>query len=150
MSIAIKTYRGFDILYNEETDKFECSLTSDGGTAAKMNLSGLQKYIDEHIKENQVFESFKAFRLNGYSDLPDAFIEVTGIRKDRKFVGLDSNGKAIAVGVYDEKCYYRYDKRNEVVFAKIASIMADIDNLRTQVKEAKKDLVLTPIKELKP
>ena len=96
MNVKIETYRGFDILFETDSERFSFNL-DEGSWRQKQSYSACKKNIDDYLKENQ---NFKPFELESTTH-PWEKITVTGIRKDGRFV-IEKDGIKDQLSTYDE------------------------------------------------
>ena len=52
--ILIETYKGFDIEFNIDCEKFQC-ICIDENTKESTSFAPVKRFIDEYIKANQGF-----------------------------------------------------------------------------------------------
>jgi len=159
MKVKIETYRKFDIFFDTENEAFssEAKKEADWLTPAKelkvsKSYAAVKKSIDDFIKENSTFEPFFVrTKPNKHVYNEDKRrIKITGIRKDGRFVAEDLKGKLFQVSEYDESDYILEDDRDEIHFATIAALQAEIDTIRKRIKRAEEAVNGKSLTELKP
>ena len=91
MAILIQNYRGFDINFNPDTERFSFEL-DNSSWFEKQSFSACKQKIDEFIKESSKFEPFEVQTLNN-SYHGNKKLKIIALRKDGRFVGQDENGK---------------------------------------------------------
>ena len=78
--ILIETYRGFDIEFDTNCEKFQCICTEDNAKEST-SFTAVKKFIDDYKKINQDFKPFLV------ESIPDSYktekLKVIGVRKDR-------------------------------------------------------------------
>ena len=99
MAIKIETYRGFDILFEPQSERFTFAL-DEGSWTTKQSYSACKKNIDDFIKNNNNFKPFYAIKKDAIRK-----VFVTGIRKDNKFVFDDG-----ILSDWDEKYYILHEE----------------------------------------
>ena len=57
MKVAIENYRGFDIEFDTDHEKFQCIIT-DGEEKESRSFTAVKKFIDEYRKDNQRSHNF--------------------------------------------------------------------------------------------
>jgi hypothetical protein len=89
MKFEIETYKGFEIVYNDDSDKFECSmeLNDNVKNAKRGSLADMRKEIDQFIKANFDFKPFWFFTKHWSDSFKAAYC--SGIRTDGKLVAKD-------------------------------------------------------------
>jgi len=111
----METYRGFDIYYDEDKDKFVCEMVmeDDFKTSTRSSLTALKREVDKFLKANANFKSFKVMVISsGYGDedkksFDGDLITATaiGVRKDGALIiEKDNDGK--------NKSYIKYEPGN--------------------------------------
>ena len=110
--LLIDTYRGFDIYYNEDKDKFICEMVmeDDFRTSTRSSLTALKREVDKFIKSNANFKPFKIMIVSpGYGDYDnkqfDGKVETAmaiGVRKDGALIIEKDNERK-------DKDYIKYE-----------------------------------------
>ena len=115
MKILIETYRGFKIIFDTDSEKFESDV-SEGNAKESKSFSAVKKYIDEFIKSNYSFTPFwietnpKILYIGGYKS-----VKVVGIRKDGRFV-IEENGDLQQLSDYNLEKYILKVDENEAAY----------------------------------
>lgn len=97
MDVLIENYRGFDIMFDKDNEKFTFS-TDDIKWNEKQTYKACKTKIDEYLKENS---GFKPFQIRN----ADTILEVVGARKDGKFV-IEKGGKKEILSEYAESSWF--------------------------------------------
>ena len=113
MKTIIENYRGFDIEFDTNCEKFQC-IVSDDITKESISFKAVKIFIDEYKKNNQ---DFKPFWVEA---IPDAYTEdkslkIVGIRKDGRFISETTNGKKQQVSDYDLQRYMLSKPENKAI-----------------------------------
>lgn len=113
--ILIKNYRGFDIEFDVDFEKFECICTAEN-TKESTSFSAIKKFIDEYKKTNQDFKPFWVELIpNKYKSEK---LKVIGIRKDGRFVAENSKGEKNQIADFELNRYMIVKPENEMVIKK--------------------------------
>jgi hypothetical protein len=109
--ILIETYRGFDIEFDTECEKFQCICTEEEAKESK-SFAAVKGFVDEYKKANQ---GFKPFWIEGKYD--DSWKrgekhKVIGLRKDNRFVIENPDGTKDQISDYDIKYYMLFKESN--------------------------------------
>jgi len=138
MSILIETYRGVEINFEPEREKFTYTF-DDSSFWDKQSFGQCKKSIDEWLKKNATFEPF--YVMGDETWLSDGKkLKIVGIRKDNRFVAENSKGEKIQISEYDENNYIEYLPENEPIYAKVAILKGDIDRINKEIDLARKSL----------
>lgn len=130
--VQIETYRGFDIAFDTEDEKF--SALGDDWTSNNKTLTACKKAIDEYIKENYEFKPIIVHSDDNDLDKK----RIIGIRKDQRFVYQSESGETYQISEYDEKRIIIYNPYNDHVYDNIRDLKDKIKNLYEQVEKEKK------------
>ena len=143
MNVLIENYRGIEIIFNNETERF--SFTIDTGSwREKQSYAACKKNIDDYLKANATFEPFYV-RNKGTGDK----IKIIGIRKDNRFIKQLPNGGNDQISEYDEKDYIDFKESDETYYATIAILELERDAIWTKIKEQRSLITGTTLKEMK-
>lgn len=130
MKVVIEVYRGWSIQFDTEKEKFYCHSESFDKDENKNSFASTRKWIDDFIKENEVFKPiWVEAKPKSYSNKK---IKLIGIRKDGAFMYEDSNGEKKQLSKYDEKDYILYDEANEKHKIEAWKIDEQIEALRLE------------------
>jgi len=120
MKIEIEQYKGQTIEYDDEHDKFVCDMTIEDNfkTTKRLSLKDVRKEIDNFVKTNLNFKSFKVLQVSGYG-FDINVLSVEGIRNDNSFTCKNEReierGKGYTIINFDKENrrdynkYYEYD-----------------------------------------
>ena len=144
--VLIKKYRGFNIHFNPDNERF---YTEIDGTSwhQKQSYSAVVKFIDDYIKDNHVFKPFKIVQ-DGNAFTSSKEVTITGIRKDGRFI-YEEKGKKCQISDYEEKNWFLHDIRNEKIFATVAILESEIDELQKKIKAEKNKLIKVTLESVK-
>lgn len=127
MEITIEKYRGFEIIFDTDNEKFTYS--TDGiGWNEKQSYSACKKSIDDYLKNNHDFKPFH-IRHKRCGQL----LEIVGIRKDGRFI-YEKEGKKEQLSSYSESDYIIYDKEDDIIYLTIEGLEKQIDVLNASIK----------------
>jgi hypothetical protein len=140
MKIEIEDYKGQTIYYDDNSDKFECSieLNNNVKTSKRDSLQDLRKEIDLFIKANIEFKPFKFLMKSQYGGNSFSLYECSAIRTDGKFVisQVGSTYKSYA-GKKESALFMKLD--NEL-FERLNQIVKEIEDLRVKSNNEIKEL----------
>jgi hypothetical protein len=108
--ILIENYRGFDIMFDTNYEKFQCIIT-DENSKESVSFAAMKKFIDDYKKENQLFKPFWVEPIPGSYKVDK--LKIIGIRKDERFVAEKGNGEKIQISDYELKDYMLIISENE-------------------------------------
>jgi len=138
MRTEVDKYRGWEISFDTETEKFTAYSNLHDLEIEKGSYASVKKRIDEFVKEN---DTFKPYYIVPTPDHRMYFgkdkIKIIGCRKDGVFVYEDNKGKKYQLSKYHEKHYMLYHPDNEAVLAHYDEMIAAAEDIR---KEANKYL----------
>jgi hypothetical protein len=123
MEVLIENYRGVDVIFNTESQRFSFSF-DEGKSHEKQSYSACKANIDKYLKDNQCFESIT---LRSDRDWNCTF-KIVGIRKDNRFV-MEYNGVRSQYSDYNnpERLYLKSDddihKRADEISSEISALM---------------------------
>jgi len=88
MKIEIENYKGFQISYDDYSDKFECEmeLNNKVKNLKRGSLNDVRKEVDQFLKANLEFKPFKFFKKSAYGGKSFDTQFCSAIRTDGKFV----------------------------------------------------------------
>lgn len=131
MNVKIENYRGFDIMFETDSERFSFSLDK-GSWKEKQSYAACKKNIDDFIKENQNFTPFFVINKNGSK------VKIIAIRKDKRFVSESVRGNE-QFYEYEEERYYLYEEKYE-------EIINNIKKLENQISEKHKEISIEQAK----
>lgn len=133
MNVLIQNYRGVDILFDADNERFSYQFDL-GSWNQKQSFAACKKSIDDYLKDNATFEPFVVREWQS-----GRCIKVVGIRKDNRFVYEKGNSKE-QISEYDEKNYIEYDEAHEKQYATIAALEIEIDAIQEKISEVRKTI----------
>lgn len=132
MQVLIETYRGWEIYFDTDAESFYCHSERYDNEKKKQSFAATKKYIDDYIKENSNFKSFKIERLrDGWGDM---YLTVVGIRKDGALMVENSKGVKKQLSRYDMKDYVLRNPDNDPIYVAIKELEVKISELDGQVR----------------
>jgi hypothetical protein len=136
--ILIETYRGFDIEFDTNFEKFQCVAT-DEKTKESVSFTAVKKFIDDHLKENQNFKSFCIESIpNFYGRDP---LNVVGLRKDGRFVAENEKGEKVQIPEYNEKEYMLVVEENKHPLLLLKELKEKLEKQRIESDLKRKEIV---------
>jgi hypothetical protein len=145
MKTLVEKYRNFNIYFDSELEIFMCDAKESGWNdkdAAKISKSfaSVKGFIDEFVKDNANFESFivkvSPDKVNHLGTSEPREMKIVGIRKDGRFVYEKSNGEKVQVSTWAESKYILYNSEDDIIFARIAILELEVDEVRQKLKDA--------------
>lgn len=144
MNTLIEEYRGIDIIFNTDTERFSFDI-DEGSWNEKQSFAACKKNIDDYLKANAVFKPFKIrYKQNG-----DSILLVVGIRKDNRFI-VERNGKKEQFSEYSEKDYILFDEKDNIIYSQITELEKQRCDLQKEVSKLYDFIDTITLKELKP
>jgi len=148
--ILIETYRGFDIEFDTNCEKFQCICTEESAKEST-SFTAVKKFVDEYKKTNQDFKPFWV------EPTPDGYkgskLKVIGVRKDGRFVAENSKGEKNKISDYDLDGYMIFKPENEMALNKLAEQREKEEKQRVENNETRKLIIseinITTLKEYK-
>lgn len=149
--ILIENYRGFDIEFDTQYEKFQCIITEEN-TKESNSFSPVKKFIDEYKKQNKDFIPFSVIPTpTSYKN--GGGINIIGIRKDGRFIGENSKGEKIQIPNYDESDYMLSNEPNKEHLNRLLELKKEKEEYDAKYKESWKEVVskinITTLKEYK-
>lgn len=131
MRTEVDKYRGWEISFDTDTEKFTAYSSGHDSEIEKGSYASVKKGIDEFIKENDTFRpyfvvptpSYRMYRNNNR-------LKIIGLRKDGAFIYEDKDGKKHQLSKYDEKNYMLVHPDNDAVLKKYDEMIAESNRLR--------------------
>ncbi len=138
--ITIENYRGFDIEFDTDAEKFQCIITEDNSKESK-SYSAIKKFINEYKKENQDFQPFWVENIpdKGYRKYKN--LKIIGIRKDKRLIAETENGEKIQISEYDLNDFMLVNDKNKVHLEALAKLESDYNNYRENYSKSKKEII---------
>lgn len=148
MKTKITDYRGFEIYFDTEIEKFYVFSDSLDNESTIPDFSSAKKYIDDYIKTNQNFKYFYLERLDD-NQYREKKIRILGIRKDNNFVYEDKKGNKRQLSKYDERDYFVIDDRNKPILEEIKKLRDDIHKISNEISRLDKMLHRVSAEDIK-
>lgn len=142
MSVLIQNYRGVDILFDADNERFSYKFDL-GNWTQKQSFASCKKSIDDFLKANATFEPFVVREIRSGKCL-----KIVGIRKDNRFVYEKGNDRG-QLSEYEERCYIEYDEAHENKYATVAILELEIDKLNDKISDVIKTIIGKNLKDLK-
>lgn len=145
MKVLIETYRGWEISFDTEKEEFYCLSNEYDNDKTKKSYASTKKYIDDYIKENEVFKPVKF--MSDYSSYRNRkYITLIGVRKDGAFIKEDENGEKSQLSKYDESDYFMVNEKNNPVFEELDKLSKEEEILSNKRKELQSKLIKLTVK----
>jgi hypothetical protein len=112
--LLIDTYRGFDVYYIEEDDKFVCEMVMEDShkTTKRSSLKSLKQEIDAFIKANASFKPFKIMHVeHGYGESDNK--EFSGNVKVWNAISVRKDGALVIEKEDGRKDYVKYGSKED-------------------------------------
>jgi len=136
--ILIEKYRGFDIEFDTNCEKFKCICTEENAKEST-SFTAVKKFVDEYKKTNQ---DFKPFRIEPTPDgYKNSKLKVIGMRKDGRFVAENSKGEKNQISDYDLDRYMIFKPENEMAINKLSELKAKEEQQRLENNETRKLII---------
>ena len=138
--IKIETYRGYDIEFDTDYEKFQCIVTDLDAKESK-SFSAVKKFIDAYLKDNAQFVPFYARQNpNGHRSGKGQF-KVVGIRKDGRLIREDNDGSLVKMSDYDLSEFMLVNEANETHLSELESLDNKHDKYREDYISEKKEII---------
>ncbi len=131
MKKEIEIYRGWSISFDTEKETFYCYSEQWDKDENKKSFASTKKWIDDFIKENEVFKPIWVEGKLKHFSLKEK-IKIIGIRKDGRFIYENAKGEKTQMSDFSEKDYILYDEENEKHKIEASKIDEQIEALRSQ------------------
>ena len=135
MRTEVDKYRGWEISFDTDTEKFTAYSNTHDSEIGKGSYSSVKKGIDEFIKENDTFKPYFVVPTPDYRMYRKEQIKIIGIRKDGAFVYEDKDGKKHQLSKYDEKHYMLVHPDNAAVLKKYDEMKAAAEEIREEANK---------------
>lgn len=114
MKLEIEVYKGQQIYYNDDSDKFECDIDINGNVKSpkRGSLKDLRNEIDQFIKFNLEFKPFLFIEKSSWGGESFYIKKCCAIRKDGTFVThpIDQENNKSYSDKKDQLRFYIYDE----------------------------------------
>jgi hypothetical protein len=136
--ILIETYRGFDIEFDTNCEKFQCICTEESAKEST-SFTAVKKFVDDYKKTNQDFKPFWV------EPIPERYknskLKVIGVRKDGRFVAENSKGEKFQISDYDLNDYMLLKPENEIAINKLSELKVKEEQQRLENNETRKLII---------
>ena len=136
--ILIENYRGFDIEFDTQHEKFQCICTEENAKEST-SFTAVKKFVDDYKKTNHDFKPFWV------EPTPDRYksrkLKVIGVRKDGRFVAENSNGDKFQISDYALNDYMLLKSENEMAMNKLSELKAKAEQQRVENNETRKLII---------
>jgi len=149
--ILITNYRGFDIEFDTDYEKFQCIITEERAKESN-SFFAIKGFIDDYKKNNQDFKPFWIESMpNSYRN--KVKLKVIGIRKDGRFVAESKDGKKEQISDYDISNYMIVKPENESILSELSTLKNEIEQReyedKLKIKEIISKLNIVSLKDFK-
>ena len=136
--ILIENYRGFDIKFDTNCEKFQCICTEESAKEST-SFAAIKKFVDDYKKANQEFKPFWV------ESTPDAHkvgrFKIIGIRKDGRFIAETLQGNKVQVSDYHLDSLMLFKPENEIAMSRLSDLALKIEQQRKENSEARKQII---------
>ncbi len=137
--ITIENYKGFDIEFNIDYEKFQCVVAEDNTKESK-SFSAVKKFIDEYKKSNQDFKPFYVeANPDEYYGRRDT-LKIIGIRKDDRFVYEKDGSKNQLADIYLSNYILKKDE-NQKILSELGELEDELNAYQRKCLSAKEELL---------
>lgn len=148
MRVLIETYRGFEISFDPDDEKFWYLSERYDKESSSKSFAAAKKAVDDFIKENKDFKPFFVEgKLTAYS--PKDKIKIIGIRKDCAFIFENSKGEKEQLAKHKECDYLIYNEANDSLRLEIDEKKKQISVINREIEALKAKQIGTPLTEYK-
>ena len=146
MIIKIETYRGWEIVFDNNKEVFSTQ-TIDYGKESK-SYAAIKKYIDDFIKDNNSFEPFQVIKKPNRGN-KCTVLKIVGIRKDGLFVNENSKGEKEVISKCDIEDFVIYNPiEHDKIFARIAVLNLEEDKITEKLSSVRKEFKGVELSEI--
>lgn len=136
---VIENYRGFNIEFDTDYEKFQCVITEDM-TKESLSYSAIKKWVDEYKKNNQDFDPF------WIEGKPESWkrsekLKVIGLRKDGRPVAVKEDGTRVQISDYDSSEYMIAKIENIYKLKALNDLETENEKIRTKFVERRKAII---------
>ena len=148
MRVLIENYKSWEIYFDTDKEDFYTVSNEYDKQETKRSYASAKKYIDDYIKENNVFKPIKKKKMPSmFSD--GEVITLIGIRKDKAFMYEDKDGNKRQLSGYNESDYFIVDSKNDVHFKRIAELAVERKKIDAELKEIEKSVIKVDVKQIR-
>lgn len=139
--ILIENYKGFDIEFDTNYEKFSCIIT-DELTKESISFKAVKNFIDEYKKNNQDFKPFWAEQIPmRYSFLSKESFKIVGIRKDGRYIYETPKGEKKQLSDYDLSDYMVVKPENAELIKQYKAFELLEESQINEIKKQKEELI---------
>ena len=142
-NVFIENYRGFDIVFMTDSERFSYSIDT-GSWTQKQSYAACKKSIDDFLKTNTSFEPFKVWLWS-----IGKVYEIVGLRKDNRFIYINECGEKEQISEYNEDMYCLFDEADDVHYARIDVLEFKIEELHKEIGEERRKVKRPTLQEIK-
>ena len=148
MKTKITDYRGWEISFDTDKEKFIAFSDEYDRDETKVSFAATKKFIDDFLKENEVFKPFTVeCKPTSWNRHPK--IKIIGIRKDNRFIYEDSKGEKCQLSEHNEDNYFMPDATTKEAYGRIALIEEKKKSLELEIKEIQNSMTGKCLTEIK-
>jgi len=129
--ILIEEYKGFNIEFDTDFEKFQCIITEENSKES-ISFKSIKSFIDEYIKTNNTFKPFVVESIPGsYYRIKN--LKIIGMRKDGRFVTEDEKGVKSQVSDYNLKVYMMFYEENIIPLLQLKKLDDDFEIYKSEI-----------------
>lgn len=140
MRVLIEEYRGWEIMFDTDSEDFYTSSNEYDKEAKKRSYAATKKFIDDFIKDNTEFKPVQVETLDSWLHSARR-VMLVGIRKNGTFVSQDKDGKKSQFSKYNEDDFFLSNEANDPIYAQLKTLDEAIDGLRKERKTIENQLI---------
>lgn len=141
MLVDIEEYRGFQILFDTDTEKFQCF--SDDCQTTERSFSDCKKLIDNAIKNSDEFIPFWVERHPLLTHLTgEQRVMVIGKTESGQFIIEQEDGTRGHIPRYSEREYILWNRRNEPIKEELRKIEDEKNRVYSRQKAVLHQIVI--------
>jgi len=130
MKTLIDNYRGWDIYYDTEIERFVVASDGWDQRSDRGSFSSCKRWVDDHIKANSTFTPFEVQHWPGRTS--SEILTITGIRKDGRPATKNANGVVGQMTDYSIRDYILRDPDNDPIFSELVDFDRETSRLEAQ------------------
>lgn len=139
MKVTIETYRGFEIYFDTNTEKFQCEV-GDEKSKESASYPAVKKYIDDYLKDNSNFKPFWIVG-NPTSYRNKEHLKVIGVRKDGRYIAEGELGIKRQISDFSLSDYILKYPENDNAFKQLEELLKEEERLRGEIMQRRKDII---------
>jgi len=138
--ILIENYRGFDIEFDTDCEKFQC-IATDENVKESTSFTAVKKFVDDYKKTNQDFKPFWV------EPTPEEYkikkLKIIGLRKDGRFVAENEEGVKEQIPDYNTEDYMLLKPENEYGMKLLQELKVKEEQQRVENNSQRKQITST-------